>query len=359
MSQRARGLQSAGLVLRTLAGQRDPTGGALTQAGQMDEERVARAAQARPRVALEQEQITKARESREAMQHPAYGTAVRTLLKKFSPATAQAAEGAPPQVLEHILGPAERAYAADQRRNAMLLLGGRGTGSASGESDITKIADAIEAGIQPPDVKGLYRFGAPVRAELSRRGFDLTTANREWGAVQRHMSSLNGPQQTRLRQSIDFAYHSLDQIEDLYNQWQRVGPASGLRLLNRGALATAKQLPGEAGAIAQGLEGQINDLVESLGSVYMGGNTPTDNAFKLASANLSGNWNEETFKKSLALVRNNLKMRQNAMMNALPAGLRADSPYSPGPKPQAEAAPPVAAPSAPRRRYNPQTGALE
>lgn len=45
MSQRARGLQGAGLILRSLTGDRDPTGGALTAIGSKDADQLASAAQ--------------------------------------------------------------------------------------------------------------------------------------------------------------------------------------------------------------------------------------------------------------------------------------------------------------------------
>src|SRR5206468_10703942 len=86
-------------------------------------------------------------------------------------------------------------------------------------SDAGSIADAIEQGLQPPDVKGLYRMAGPVRAELSKRGYDLTRANLDWQAAQKHVATLNGAQQTRLRQAISTASDSLGVIEDLAKQW--------------------------------------------------------------------------------------------------------------------------------------------
>lgn len=188
-------------------------------------------------------------------------------------------------------------------------------------NDAKDIASAIMNGDQPPDMKGLYRFGGPVKAELARKGYDLTTAQRDWQAVQRHISTLNGPQQERLRQAVTFTYDSLDNIEQLYARWVDVSKASGVRLLNKANLITMKNLPGEAGAIANALEAQINDLTSELGTVYKGGNSSTDESLKLAAQNLRADWNPETFKLALQNIRKNLTIRKNSILNSEPAGL--------------------------------------
>jgi hypothetical protein len=208
--------------------------------------------------------------------------------------------------------------------------GGSGGGSASANpSDAKAIADAIEKGLQPPDTKGLFRFGGPVRAELARRGYDLMAANRDWQAVQRHLSTLNGPQQERLRQAVTFTYDSLDVLENLYKEWQKVGKPSGFKALNRASIAVAKNMPGEVGSVAQALEAQINDLTSELGTVYKGGNSSTDESLRLAAENLKADWNEETFKRQLGLIRKNLQIRKNSIFSSQAVGVREGSPYTP------------------------------
>jgi hypothetical protein len=88
-------------------------------------------------------------------------------------------------------------------------------GSAT-DDDVNQIVESIYNGLQPPDTKGLYRNTAKVRAGLARKGFDLTHAQEDWQAVQKHIATLNGPQQERLRQSITSANDMLDKIEGLY-----------------------------------------------------------------------------------------------------------------------------------------------
>lgn len=245
---------------------------------------------------------------------------------------------------------AMRKYAADlaaqTRKEVATTRGGADSDTPSA------IAKAIMDGIQPPDMKGLYRFGAPVRGELAKAGYDLTTAQRDWQAITRHLSTLNGPQQERLRQAITFTNDSLDQIENLYGEWKKesVTFPAGLKVLNRMNLAAAKQLPGNAGAVAQSLEAQINDLVSELATVYKGGNSSTDESLRLAMENLKADWNEETFNKAIGQIRKNLAIRRNSIMTSQPVGVSPGSRYV---QPQ----PPQAGPStAPVIQRSPSTG---
>ena len=209
--------------------------------------------------------------------------------------------------------------------------------------DAEAIADAIVAGEQPPVTTGLFRLAGPVRAALAKRGFNLATANMDWQATQRHLATLNGPQQTRMAQAIDNAYHSVDVIEDLAGQWG----GGKFPVLNRGHLVLAKNgvYGPQAQQIATQLEAQIADVTSELGNVYMGGNSPTDHALTLAAKNLSANWTEAQLKSALALTRKNLQIRQNSMRNVGVAGATAGNPY---------AAPAPSAPSGTIRAMDPQ-----
>ena len=203
-------------------------------------------------------------------------------------------------------------------------------------TDAKDIAAAIQRGDQPPTTTGLYRNAAAVRAELARSGFNLAQAESDWHATQKHLGTMNGAQQERLRQAVSFTNDSLSIIEDLYGQWQKAGPASGWKIFNKGGLEAAKQLPGEAGNIAHRLEAQINDLTSELGTVYKGGNSSTDESLKLASGNLKAEWNEKTFKQAIEQIRKNLEIRQNSIRHSQPAGVSANSPYTPENEKQAE-----------------------
>jgi len=187
-------------------------------------------------------------------------------------------------------------------------------------TDAKDIADAIENGDQPPTLQGLYRNAGPVRAELARRGVPLAKMETDWKATQKYMTTLNGPQQVRLRQAIDTASDSLDKIEGLYKEWQEVAPTSGFKVLNKASLASMKQLPGRPGAVATALDAQIADLTSELGNVYMGGNSPTDHSLSLAGKNLSSDWNKETFEEAIKQARANIGIRKNSITHGSPVG---------------------------------------
>lgn len=198
------------------------------------------------------------------------------------------------------------------------------------DSDVKETAKAIEQGRANPVLSNYsFRDRTKLAAELSRAGYDQATAERDWKAIQRHLSTLNGAQQERLRQAITFTSDSLDNIENLYAEWQKVGPASGFKILNKAALAAAKQSPGRAGEVATSLDAQIADLTSELGTVYKGGNASTDETLRLASKNLSGDWNEGTFKEAIKNIRKNLAIRKNSVMTSEPAGVSPNSPYNP------------------------------
>jgi hypothetical protein len=199
-----------------------------------------------------------------------------------------------------------------------------------GNSDVDMIADAIVSGDQPPDLKGLYRLTGPIKAALARRGYNLSDAMLDWQAVTKHLATLNGPQQTKMRQAVDVAYHSLDVIEDLAGQWK----AGRFPVLTSARLAAAKggALGAEANRIAVLLDAQIKDVTSELGNVYMGGNSPTDHALELAAHNLSSNWSEGVLKAAIQQSRKNLQIRQNSMRNVGSTGVSEDNPYEHKPK---------------------------
>jgi hypothetical protein len=210
-------------------------------------------------------------------------------------------------------------------------------GGAGAPDDVSMIADAIVNGHQPPTTTGLYGKTAAVRAALERKGYDFTTAERDYKAVQKHLATLNGAQQERLRQAVTFTTDSLNVIDGLYNEWTQKGLNTRFKGLNKASLALAKQAGGEAGAAAQALEAQINDLASELGTVYKGGNSSTDESLRLAAENLKGDWNEATFKKAIGLIRKNLQIRSNSIATSAPQGVSPNSPYIPkGQRPSME-----------------------
>jgi hypothetical protein len=219
-----------------------------------------------------------------------------------------------------------------KNRSQFLEWKGQHTAAAVINTDDPKdIAQAVMEGREPPDLTGFYRNKSAIVGELSRAGYNRSLAQLDFKAIEKHLATLNGAQQERLRQAVTFTYDSLDVVESLYDDWKKTGLPGGFKIWNKAALAAAAQMPGETGAKAQALQSQINDLISELGTVYKGGNASTDESLKLAGENLKGEWNDVTFKKALQLVRKNLQIRKNSIMSSSAAGVREGSPYATAP----------------------------
>ena len=201
-----------------------------------------------------------------------------------------------------------------------LTAGKQATKQEQQASEAQAIGDAIMAGKQPPDLTGLGRSGlaGEVRAYLARKGFDLRTMTMDYNATKRHMSTLNGPQQLRLRQAVSFTSESLGLVEDLARQWK----GGNFPALNKINLKLAEEgLYGQkAQSIATKLDNQIADLQSELATVYKGGNSSTDESLRLASKQLRGYWGEKTLLDNVDLIRKNLALRSQSIAATQVAG---------------------------------------
>ncbi len=245
-------------------------------------------------------------------------------------------------------GLAERAAAGDQEAiKAIEILDkskreSRPVTNIMTGNDAKDIADAIENGDQPPTLQGLYRNAGPVRAELARRGVPLAKMETDWKATQKYVSSLNSTQQVKLQQSISSASELLPKIDGIYNEWKKLAPVSGFKIANHAALVAMKNMPGRAGAVASALDTQIAELTADLGNIYMGGNSPTDQALKLGHQALQSDWGPEAFEEGLKQAKLNIGIRQNSMKHGSgPAGLSGTTNYAPGAGAEAPAAAPA------------------
>lgn len=235
---------------------------------------------------------------------------------------------------------ADQLLTRDEEEQRKRINASRGIGTGSDANDNIKLtAQGIAEGrLPPPDVSSRpTQYSMALTGELQRMGYDLTKASRDWKAVQKHMSTLNGAQQLRLRQAVDAVFQHTDLIESLYGEWKAVGRPSGFKILNKANLALAKQLPGRAGEVAQGLEAQVNDLISELGTAYKGGNSSTDETLRLAAENLKADWNEEQFSRALKLIKQNMQIRKNSIESTQPSGVSEGSPYVPEVKAQPHA----------------------
>lgn len=231
------------------------------------------------------------------------------------------------------------------RKNAITVAGMRGSnGTGATSNDPKDIAQAIIDGKQQPLLTGLYRDAAPVRAELARKGYDLASATSDWNAVQKHLATMNGAQQEKLRQAINFTQETIPQIEAAYAEWKKQAGVSGLKILNKANLATMKQLPGAPGSAATNLDALIADFTSELGTVYKGGNSSTDESLKLAAKNLESNWNEQTFNDAIKRLKASVQIRANSINSSQPAGVSSGNTYTPdteGGTPPVQSAPKI------------------
>jgi hypothetical protein len=107
MSRRAQAMQGTGLILKTLAGDRDPTGGALGTMGQHESDQAVAAIQHRPQAQLQAEQMRKAQIQNQAEASPEYAGAMRDLGYELG-APAGSLENVPGPALTHVIGPREK-----------------------------------------------------------------------------------------------------------------------------------------------------------------------------------------------------------------------------------------------------------
>lgn len=219
-----------------------------------------------------------------------------------------------------------RASNRERHEDARVQLRSNGTGD---RDDVRENAAGIIDGSLPPDMTRFYGKASKVEAELHRHGYNLVAAKRDWEAVTRHISTLNGPQQTRIMENVNALHEMIPKISDAYDEWQGTKLPGGFRAYNKAALLAASQVPGENGKKAQNLITYINDAVSETGQIYMGGNSPTDHALQMAEKNLQGDWNPETFKSSLDILESNLAIRRNSILNAPVMGANPNSPYVP------------------------------
>lgn len=297
---------------------------------------------------------------------PVVGGARALFLKKMG---YPVPDGASPEELAALVPEAEKAFELETKRSeapkvtvvppgsSVVDRSGKPLASAgaAGGDLVKQTADGIEQGLAPPDMKGLGRLRVPVQAELATRGFNLSQANLDWQATQKHLATLNSGGQERLNQAINFVSDTIPVIRHLYNDWQQQAGSSGFKLLNKATLATMKQLPGKAGATAQALETQINDFVSELGTVYKGGGTSTDKSLGMAASNLAADWNPETFNAALNLAEKNIAIRKNSVASSQVHGASGGNPYAP----PSAAAPTAVEPQKPTHRFNPATGKIE
>lgn len=217
------------------------------------------------------------------------------------------------------------------------------TASPSALNDVKDAVAGMMEGTIPPMLPGrASKEYLATLAEAKRQGYDLQAAVTDWNATQKHIATMNGAQQLRLNQSINALPELLDTVDDLASKWK----GGRFPTLNKANLALAKggAYGDEVATIARQLDSQIADVTADLGSVYMGGNSPTDHALELAGKSLAGEWSEKVLRDMVALARKNVTIRRNSINNTGVQGVGSENPYVPPPV----VPPPVTPPTQPK-----------
>jgi len=192
-----------------------------------------------------------------------------------------------------------------------------GMGALYAATDPKAIAAQIRAGEMPPDIG---QYGRPVQGAiasiLAQKGpngekpFNLSGAQREWKAQLKLNSTMNGPQQVRLDESIRSGLAMYDKVDEIAAQWQ----GKGWGALSRKNLQAAKDglLGAKAATVANQLEGQIGQLTSDIATIEQGGLTPTNESRAVAEKSMQAWWGEGTIKDMTAQGRYNMQIRHNA-----------------------------------------------
>ncbi len=205
---------------------------------------------------------------------------------------------------------------------------GGGDGAPSSHDDVVLSVRGMKAGLVPPQLPGrATKDSTAIYAEATRQNFDMATANLDWIATTKHTASMNGTKFLSLRSSVTTAMKSLDIIQRLADDWQ----GGNYAILNRANLKLAQggAYGPKAASIATQLEGQITDVTSELGNVFMGGNSPTDHALKLAEKNLKADWSHAVLTDMIGLTRENLQIRGNSLKWAKAVGASEGNLYGP------------------------------
>lgn len=216
-------------------------------------------------------------------------------------------------------------------------------GSANPVKDI---ANAIIEGKQPPDLKGMYRQGGAVRAELAAQGFDLSKAEQEWQSAHKQIISLNGPQMVRYAGLATSVVNTIDEARNLAKELNN----SGIPLLNKAKLTTYIQTQGnsEKGQLAAKYLATINTLQEEFANLAQGGYAPTESAWHLARQQINGDYGVKQLDASLSEVQRLIRYRLQGIPNFQTLGPSAPNRYfnSGQPAHGESAAPSIPAPPA-------------
>ena len=228
-----------------------------------------------------------------------------------------------PQAGESLL----QGMTGDERREVMLKsVPGAAQKETSGDVVVSpsaqKIVDQIATGNMRPDILKSFNtrgdFRNQVAVGLATKGIDINTMQFDIGAETRYWSTQNDSKRTSMRTLLNTLDHSIPYTRNLVEQYKKQVPDFGIHGLNAAALTAVANTKGPNGVLAQKVLAQIADISGEVGGLYMGGNSNTDESFRVAKQNLDSSWNEDQLLGGLDQIQYNAGIRKQSMVDVTP-----------------------------------------
>jgi hypothetical protein len=202
---------------------------------------------------------------------------------------------------------------------------GRGIGRYGGSEKVQSIVQGIVSGRQPPRLSGLYSAQPAVRAGLEEQGFDLTKAQLEYQAAERHIASMNGPQITRFMGLANSVVNTIDRVSHLADEMQ----LSGVPALNNLQIQAYIKAEGNSpnGQLAATYIAAVNTLKEEFANLATGGYAPHEAVWKLANDQINADYGVHELNASLREIQRLINYRIHGILSTKPVGTGGENRY--------------------------------
>lgn len=205
----------------------------------------------------------------------------------------------------------------DIPKDAVVQQTGQSNFGSASEEELASVVAGMKKGTQNPNLTAYSRNDRTRLGALAEKeGVNLNQLAGEYNATKKFLQTKNSIKQVQLRQGISSVQQSVKHLREINKEFKRTGwtPANKAEL----ALAMTGTNPTKRD-IATKYMTQIKVLTDELGQVFMGGNSPTDRALKLAEEVFQSNFGFDQMNATLDTVDTNLQFRLNAMDSTEPS----------------------------------------
>lgn len=248
---------------------------------------------------------------------------------KYAPyGTAETAKGIRPVIMETKTGQLLDGITRKPLEEGDVVKPKDGKGAKVEPATITRVADGIKSGRQPPSLTGLYGASADVRAKLEEDGFDLSKAQVEWDRAKKLTASVNAPRMVAyvgLNGAVDA---TIDRVRELSKKLD----LSGIPALNKLELARYAKLNGNSpkGQLVAQYMTAVNTLKEEFANLANGGYAPTEAAWKLANEQVNGDYGVKQLGASIDEIQRLIRYRIQSVPGLSTMGPGVANRYTPG-----------------------------